>query len=946
MRPAYLTIALVLAGCECGSPAGASPVVRIVTPVDGAQLAGQGPHSLVGEVSDADETLSAANITWRSDRDGLLAQGASALALLSAGQHRLVLEAFDAQGHSGSAQVTVFVTGTTSTDGGTPRDGGTPGDAGVLPDGGRVDLPPVVTITAPMNNAAFDQGQAIVLTGTAVDPEDGALTGASLVWTSDLAGTVGSGTSVTFNNAALGAHRIVFTATDSGGNSVLASISVTVVRPGTNRAPVVTLSSPTNGAVLTLGQMTSLVGSATDAEDGTLSGSALTWSSSTQGALGTGTSLQVALMRGVHVLTLTATDSMGASASASVTVSVNQPNNQAPVATITSPTAPPTLFQGASLTLSGTGVDPEDGVLSGTALTWSSSRDGTLGTGSPLVTTSLTIGTHTLTLVARDSVGNTGTATLQATVLPANQPPVVTIAMPSSGTSVTSGTSVSFTGSALDPEDGALAGAALRWSSSRDGSLGAGASLTLAGLSIGAHTITLTATDSGGRTASAAITLTVTMGMMNAPPIARLTGPSTGQATTALSFDGSTSTDSDGTLTNWRFDFGDGSAVQTGTMQQAVHTYAAAGSYTVTLTVTDNLGASATATLTVGISAFVRVPVVALSAVGDVGGACSLVTPGSRVFLAWTSATHPGVHFGEYVNGTLQAEVVDAMGFNTGGVVRQHVQLVLGASNQPHVVYVKDNQVWWATKSGGVWTRERVDSVSQPLATNFFSGNDDERSFPSLVLNGGGAPVVLYPSGQSNLSTNRLRPVLSTRSAANTWTQVVAMPSSFLTSQNQLPVGDLVLDGQGRFVFPLDGYDGFAFTQVLIGWSGTAGAFFQLPAGVGRSSLVRFNDRLYALGANGVWDVALNATFASSTSRRSLVEMFSTTQHAAAVDAAGLPRLVVNHGGELESVWSDAGGFWSRVDLGAADPGLIDASVDGADQTRACFVRASKLMLY
>jgi len=145
MRPAFLTIALVLAGCECGSPAGASPVVRIVTPVDGAQLAGQGPHSLVGEVSDADETLSAANITWRSDRDGLLAQGASALALLSAGQHRLVLEAFDAQGHSGSAQVTVFVTGTTSTDGGTPRDGGTPGDAGVLPDGGRVDLPPVVT---------------------------------------------------------------------------------------------------------------------------------------------------------------------------------------------------------------------------------------------------------------------------------------------------------------------------------------------------------------------------------------------------------------------------------------------------------------------------------------------------------------------------------------------------------------------------------------------------------------------------------------------------------------------------------------------------------------------------------------------------------------------------------------------------------------------------------
>jgi hypothetical protein len=55
---------------------------------------------------------------------------------------------------------------------------------------------------------------------------------------------------------------------------------------------------------------------------------------------------------------------------------------------------------------------------------------------------------------------------------------------------------------------------------------------------------------------------------------------------------------------------------------------------------------------------------------------------------------------------------------------------------------------------------------------------------------------------------------------------------------------------------------------------------------------------------------------------------------------------VANHGGELEVHWAASDGFWRRLELGAADPGLIGVSVDGQDLTRACFVRAGKLMLY
>lgn len=56
-----------------------------------------------------------------------------------------------------------------------------------------------------------------------------------------------------------------------------------------------------------------------------------------------------------------------------------------------------------------------------------------------------------------------------------------------------------------------------------------------------------------------------------------------------VAFDGSGSTDADGTITGYAWDFGDG--VQASGAQQS-HTYAAAGTYPVTLTVTDDRGAT------------------------------------------------------------------------------------------------------------------------------------------------------------------------------------------------------------------------------------------------------------------------------------------------------------------------------------------------------------------
>ena len=100
----------------------------------------------------------------------------------------------------------------------------------------------------------------------------------------------------------------------------------------------------------------------------------------------------------------------------------------------------------------------------------------------------------------------------------ANSPPAVAISSPTSGATVSEGTSVSLAGSASDQEDGNLSGN-VAWLSSRDGQLGTGASLQRV-LSVGSHTITASVADSNGATAQAQRSVTV-----EAAPIEPATDP-------------------------------------------------------------------------------------------------------------------------------------------------------------------------------------------------------------------------------------------------------------------------------------------------------------------------------------------------------------------------------------------------------------------------------------
>jgi PKD repeat protein len=91
------------------------------------------------------------------------------------------------------------------------------------------NTPPTVTITAPADGATYASGATIDFTGTASDAEDGDLT-ASLVWTSDIDGQIGTGGGF---SAVLGdgVHTITAQVTDSGGATGSEAVGITVGSP-------------------------------------------------------------------------------------------------------------------------------------------------------------------------------------------------------------------------------------------------------------------------------------------------------------------------------------------------------------------------------------------------------------------------------------------------------------------------------------------------------------------------------------------------------------------------------------------------------------------------------------------------------------------------------------------------------------------------------------------
>lgn len=120
-----------------------------------------------------------------------------------------------------------------------------------------------------------------------------------------------------------GGDEAIFRVEATDGVRVAADLSEPgVVAPG---APVVTLTSPGDGATFPMYQPVALQASAWDWEDGMDQRPVVSWSSSLDGDLGEGSLVLASdLSAGEHTITATATDSSGQTASAEVSIVVDE----------------------------------------------------------------------------------------------------------------------------------------------------------------------------------------------------------------------------------------------------------------------------------------------------------------------------------------------------------------------------------------------------------------------------------------------------------------------------------------------------------------------------------------------------------------------------------------------------------------------------------------------
>jgi len=194
--------------------------------------------------------------------------------------------------------------------------------------------PPSVTVTYPNASGLTLSGtQSIKWTGSDADHDP--LSYAILYSRDNGATWMGVAANITDTSYELDFSGLPGTKGASGLIKVLASDGFysaedTSDNPFTvaNKPPSAAILSPSSGATFYTGPQIVLEGSGVGLQDGSLPGSVMSWTSSQDGALGSGQQLEVNLTPGLHTITLTVTDSNVLKATDSIQLTVVQSTPQ------------------------------------------------------------------------------------------------------------------------------------------------------------------------------------------------------------------------------------------------------------------------------------------------------------------------------------------------------------------------------------------------------------------------------------------------------------------------------------------------------------------------------------------------------------------------------------------------------------------------------------------
>jgi PKD repeat protein len=408
-------------------------------------------------------------------------------------------------------------------------------------------------------------------------------------------GSTGTGKAPTHTFSAAATFNVRLTVTNDRGLSASASQQITVGTPPVTAGALPTAVFTVSPAAPGVGETVFLNASTSTPGAGHTIAS-YTWTFG-DGSTGTGvTTTHVYTTAGSYSVQLKVTGDDGqATTSAATSILVGNPPS--PTANFTfSPAAPgrndEVVFDASSSsTAQGqTIVDVAWNFGDGTAVIHcpgGSAADCPGPTNRISAHTFATAQTFVVNLVVTDSAGRIGSKNTSVTVVLA-QPTVVITGSPSQPTP---GTTVNFNSNATTYFPGSGPSSFL-WTFG-DGATSILPNPSHAYAAIGSYSAGLSVTDTKGRTGVNAITVTVvavTPPTPPAPPVAAFTFSAatfSAAAPAVVNFDAGTSTSPSGApITNYRWNFGDGSPVVNTAAVTTTHTYTVQGTYTVTLIVT------------------------------------------------------------------------------------------------------------------------------------------------------------------------------------------------------------------------------------------------------------------------------------------------------------------------------------------------------------------------